>query len=87
MFLSADSKYFYIARFDHYYSFFKNYSCHANISSLQHQSISLAVLTWLSQSAEHAIRLAGTESPFEERFAGDVCWVVDEIACALLPVI
>ncbi|XP_052507116.1 S-acyl fatty acid synthase thioesterase, medium chain [Budorcas taxicolor] len=35
----------------------------------------------------HAIRLAGRESRFEEPFASDMHQVVDEIACALLPII
>ncbi|XDB56295.1 hypothetical protein AB1E18_009762 [Capra hircus] len=35
----------------------------------------------------HAMRLAGRESRFEEHFASDMHQVVDEIACARLPVI
>ncbi|KAJ1077022.1 hypothetical protein K5549_019393, partial [Capra hircus] len=35
----------------------------------------------------HAMRLAGRESRFEEHFASDMHQVVDEIACALLPII
>ena len=35
----------------------------------------------------HAIRLAGRESRLEEPFASDMNQIVDEIACALLPII
>ncbi|XP_043739920.1 S-acyl fatty acid synthase thioesterase, medium chain-like isoform X1 [Cervus elaphus] len=35
----------------------------------------------------HAIRLAGRESRLDEPFASDMHQVVDEIACALLPII
>ncbi|XP_040824097.1 S-acyl fatty acid synthase thioesterase, medium chain isoform X2 [Ochotona curzoniae] len=35
----------------------------------------------------HAVRLAGRESRFEEPFADNMCQIVDEIVCALLPVI
>ncbi|XP_020737035.1 S-acyl fatty acid synthase thioesterase, medium chain [Odocoileus virginianus] len=35
----------------------------------------------------HAIRLAGRESRLDEPFASDMNQVVDEIACALLPII
>ncbi|KAB0384241.1 hypothetical protein FD755_006158, partial [Muntiacus reevesi] len=35
----------------------------------------------------HAIRLAGRESRLDELFASDMHQVVDEIACALLPII
>ncbi|XP_053429214.1 S-acyl fatty acid synthase thioesterase, medium chain isoform X2 [Nycticebus coucang] len=35
----------------------------------------------------HSVRLAGRESRFEEPFAKDIHQVVDEIVCAMLPVI
>ncbi|XP_059515755.1 S-acyl fatty acid synthase thioesterase, medium chain, partial [Myotis daubentonii] len=35
----------------------------------------------------HSIRLAGRESRFEEPFASDMCQIVSEIVCVLLPVL
>nr|XP_008266550.1 S-acyl fatty acid synthase thioesterase, medium chain [Oryctolagus cuniculus] len=35
----------------------------------------------------HSVRLAGRESRFEEPFASDMYQIVDEIVCALLPII
>uniref|UniRef100_H0XIG5 oleoyl-[acyl-carrier-protein] hydrolase n=1 Tax=Otolemur garnettii TaxID=30611 RepID=H0XIG5_OTOGA len=35
----------------------------------------------------HSVRLAGRESRFEEPFAKDIYQVVDEVVCAILPVI